>query len=415
MKNYQILNILLICCIQSILAFLQNQLPEDAIIVASDGSGDFDTVQSAVDYLPSKSDSERVIFIKNGIYKEQVTIKKNYITFIGEDRDNVIITFDLNNNKTGSSSECATVKALSNNFKAFDITFENTAPFPMDNSQAPAFYSRGQQHYIENCRFLSYQDTLLADYGTQYFKNCYIRGVTDFIWGRGRSVFENCHMHIVYVPKKKKAYITANGNSDENFLESGFLITQSKVTIEDNVKFYLGRLWRKNCYVIFDRTEFPGDKLVANGWLPFKNHEDYTETSKVGEYKCYGPNYSTEGRESYSIEFESVPSISEFLDDDLTFVSDTIYFKSLSKIDLEESTSTTSSLPTVNTTDENNKIISTVTESNSASETTNGNINEPSENCNILYSQCGGIGFTGSTCCKEGICKEINQWYSQCL
>jgi len=83
------------------------------------------------------------------------------------------------------------------------------APFPGKNTQAPALYSYGNQHFFQNCNFLSYQDTLLSYHGTHYFKNCYIRGVTDFIWGAGRAVFDGCSLHI---PQngKKMAYITAN-------------------------------------------------------------------------------------------------------------------------------------------------------------------------------------------------------------
>jgi len=324
MKSYIFLSIFLICYIQNIFSFTLNQLPKDAIIVAKDGSGEFDKIQDAVDSLDEKAESERVIFIKNGIYNEQVNITKDYVTFIGEDKEKVLITYDLNNNKTGSSSECATVKANCNNFKAFDITFENTAPFPGSNAQAPAFYSRGEKHYIENCKFYSYQDTLLSYEGTHYFKNCFIQGLTDFIWGYGRAVFENCNIHVVSKDEKKKGYLTANGNTDENFKEGGFLITQCDVT-SDGATFYLGRTWRQYCYVIFDRTTFPGDRIIADGWLPFKNRESYALTSKVGEYQCSGEGYNTNGRVSWQTVFDSVPTIEEFLGGDISFVNETIY------------------------------------------------------------------------------------------
>eukprot|EP00833_Pecoramyces_ruminatium_P006177 jgi/Orpsp1_1/1180209/evm.model.c7180000072520.1 len=374
MKSYLLITIF-ICLIHNIYGFSQSQLPKDVIIVAKDGSGNFDTIQEAVDALPKKADSERIIFIKNGTYREQVTIKKDYVTFIGEDKENVLITYDLNNNKTGSSSECATVRANCNHFKAFDISFENTAPFPGSNAQAPAFYSKGEKHYIENCKFYSYQDTLLSYAGSQYFKNCFIQGLTDFIWGSGRAVFENCHLNVVAKEKKKKGYLTANGNEDENFEKGGFLITQSKVTSEV-ATFYLGRTWRPYCYVIFDRVTFPGKKIIADGWLPFKNYEHYAETSKVGEYQCRGEDYSTEGRVSWQTVFDSVPSIEEFLGGDLSFVSETVYNKK-------------------NDSDTGNEV--------------------STENCqNDLYFQCGGINFKGSNCCKEGKCVYINEWYSYC-
>jgi pectinesterase len=90
MKLY-LFNFLLVCFIKSILTFPQNKLPSNAIIVAKDGSGKYNTVQAAVNSLPKSANSERVIYIKNGKYYEQVTIQKDFVTLIGEDKDKVII------------------------------------------------------------------------------------------------------------------------------------------------------------------------------------------------------------------------------------------------------------------------------------------------------------------------------------
>ncbi|OUM57564.1 carbohydrate esterase family 8 protein, partial [Piromyces sp. E2] len=204
-----IFKLLLVLLVQVVFAFDQKKLPRNALIVAKDGSGKYKTVQAAVNALSNNANSERVIYIKNGTYNEQVTIQKKYVTLIGQSKDKVIITNNLNHAKTGSSSECATVRVKADFFKAFDITFQNTAPFPGNNAQAPALYSYGNKHFFQNCNFLSYQDTLLSYHGTHYFKKCYIRGVTDFIWGFGRAVFENCDLHIVN-KGSKTAYITAN-------------------------------------------------------------------------------------------------------------------------------------------------------------------------------------------------------------
>jgi len=282
-------------------------------------------VQDAINSLSNSARSERVIYIKNGVYREYLLCQKNYVTLIGENRDRVIITYDLNNAKTGSSSKCATFRSYGNNFKAFEITFENTAPFPGNNAQAPAINCNGNNQYFENCRFLSYQDTLLSNKGNHYFKNCFIRGFTDFIWGAGRAVFDGCTIHVDSKgnPYRASGYLTANGNTDNRFKKGGFLITNSKVTT-DGSSFYLGRLWRQNCYVIFDRTEFPGNKVVSAGWTTFSNTPQYANTSKVGEYRCYGQGYNTYGRVSYSTQFNSVPTINEFIGD-TKFITETFY------------------------------------------------------------------------------------------
>jgi len=233
MKTFTLFSIFIICCIQHIIAYPQNKLPAGTIIVAQDGSGNFRTVQSAIDSLSNSASSERVIYIKNGTYKEQILCQKKYVTLVGENKDRVILTYDLNHAQTGSSSKCASFRAYGDNFKAFDITFENTAPFPGENAQAPAINCNANNHYFENCNFLSYQDTLLSNDGHHYFKNCYIRGFTDFIWGSGRAVFEQCTIHVQGKPgMTNSGYLTANGNKDVNLKKSGFLITNSKVTTD---------------------------------------------------------------------------------------------------------------------------------------------------------------------------------------
>jgi len=389
----------MVICLKCIFAFPQNKLPSDAVIVAKDGSGRFRTVQEAVDSIPKNSNRvERVIYIKNGTYREQVTIKKDFITLIGENKDKVIITYDLNHAKTGSSSECATVRAKCSDFKAFDITFENTAPFPGKDAQAPAFYSYGDRHYIENCNFLSYQDTLLSYHGYQYFKNCYIRGLTDFIWGFGRAVFENCNLHVVSKGGKNTGYLTANGNQDRNLKEGGFLITNSKVTT-DGSRFYLGRLWKEYCYVIFDKVEFPGDKIVREGWLTFSGYDQYKNTSKVGEFQCRGNGYNMNGRVPWQTRFNSAPSVASFLHGDLSFASNTVYKNS--SYGKKETTTIAKPTTTVNPVTANPA-------------PTNNNNNPGSNNCNPLYYQCGGKNFKGLTCCKQGSCKYINEYFSMC-
>ncbi|OUM59166.1 carbohydrate-binding module family 1 protein, partial [Piromyces sp. E2] len=354
-------------------------------------------VQEAIDSLPNSASSERVIYIKNGTYYEYLLCQKNFVTLVGENKDKVILTYDLNNAKTGSSSKCASFRAYGNNFKAFDITFENTAPFPGQNTQAPAINCNANNHYFENCKFLSYQDTLLSSKGNHYFKNCYIRGFTDFIWGSGRAVFENCVIHVQGKPEMTNyGYLTANGNNDSKLKAGGFLITNSKVTTDGHT-FYLGRLWKEYCYVIFDKTEFPGDKIIKEGWLTFTSNPEYDQTSVVGEYQCYGQNYSPYGRVSYATQYKSVPSIQEFLGD-ISYVKNSFYFSG-------NKTPTTTVAPIQTTTVQ--PVTTTVN-----TQPTNSSTND--KNCGSLFYQCGGKNYKGSNCCREGTCKIFNEWFSIC-
>jgi len=322
----------LIFLIQIVFAFEKDNLPEDALIVAADGSGMFKTVQEAVNSLPEDAHSEQVIYIKNGIYEEQVTIVKNYVTLIGENKNKVVITNDLNNAKIGSSSESATVRIKGHNFKAFDITFQNTSPYTPVDGQAPALYSYGNKHFFQNCNFFSLKNTLLSYQGSHYFKLCYIRGTTDFIWGFGRAVFDRCTLHVGNT-NDKPGYITANGNEDPDYNDSGFLITNSKVVVDKGITYYLGRLWKRNCHVIFHNTELPGAQLGIEGWKTFPGYEDYRNSAKVGEIGCYGDDYSTDGRAPFVTGFEDAPSIEDFLlENDLSFTKESVYFQENKKI-----------------------------------------------------------------------------------
>ncbi|ORX57205.1 pectin lyase-like protein [Piromyces finnis] len=313
--------------VQLVFAYDQNKLPDDTIVVATDGSGHYYSIQDAINDLPPIALEERIIYIKDGIYEEQVTIQKDYVTLIGQNRDKVVIVGDLNNYKTGSSTECATVRIIANNFKAFDITFQNTAPFPGPNSQAPALYVYGDKCFFNNCNFLSHRNTLLSYHGIHYFRNCFIRGVTDIIWGFGRAGFENCIIHVVG-KDGKTGYVTANGNEDSNFEESGFLFFNSKIVADEGITFYLGRLWKKYCYVIYNRTEILGLRLNSLGWKTFSGYEDYRNTARVGEYKCYGKSYSLANRVPYAKTFKDseVPAIVDFLGGDLSFAVESQYY-----------------------------------------------------------------------------------------
>jgi len=317
----------LIFIIQIVFAFDEKKLPNDALVVAADGSRMYKTIQEAVDNLPDTATSERVIFIKNGVYEEQVTIAKDYVTLIGESRNKVVITNHLNNANTGSSSECATVRIKGDNFKAFDITFQNTSPYTAVDGQAPALYAYGNRHFFQNCNFFSLKNTLLSYQGSHYFKMCYIRGTTDFIWGFGRAVFERCFIHVGNI-NGKPGYITANGNEDMEYKESGFFITNSKVVVDKGITYYLGRLWKRYTHVIFHSTELPGAQLNIEGWKTFSGYEDYRNTARVGEINCFGEDYSKVGRAPYVTEFEEVPSIESFLfETDLSYIMDSAYFQ----------------------------------------------------------------------------------------
>ncbi len=164
------------------------------ITVAADGSGQFKSVQEAVDRAPSHSRQRFVIHIKPGIYKERVTVPadKTFLTLRGDDAKTTVITFDVHpgpgpNGRALITFDTPTVFIQANDFTAENITFENSAG---RQGQALALTIMSDRGIFRYCRFLGFQDTLLAQAGRQYFDHCYIQGATDFIFGGSAAYFD---------------------------------------------------------------------------------------------------------------------------------------------------------------------------------------------------------------------------------
>jgi pectin methylesterase-like acyl-CoA thioesterase len=162
-----------------------------SITVAANGSGKFSTIQAAVNSIAANNTALIQISLKAGTYNEQVTINKNNVCLLGETAESTLIS-----NAAGTNiSTGGTIMVTGNDFSAANVTFKNSAP---DGSrQAVALMSKGLRHQLTNCRFVSYQDTSYVNTGAQYFKNCYIQGNTDYIFGDATAVFEGCTMNNV--------------------------------------------------------------------------------------------------------------------------------------------------------------------------------------------------------------------------
>src|SRR4029453_7277768 len=128
-----------------------------------------------------------------GIYKEQVRVPANkpYVSFVGDDAGKTILTFNLSNKDAGSTSAAYAVYIGGHDFQAENITFENSFG---TGSQAVAVLAEADRVVFKKCRFLAWQDTLYAKNGRQYYKDCYIEGHVDYIFGQAAAVFDNCHI-----------------------------------------------------------------------------------------------------------------------------------------------------------------------------------------------------------------------------
>jgi pectin methylesterase-like acyl-CoA thioesterase len=167
------------------------------LVVAADGSGDFATVQGAVDFVPNANSNHVLINIRDGIYTEVIRLNsKSNVTFRGQDRHQTIITYANNNNINNGTSTRPMFGVLAANDVAIEnITLTNSTP--KGGSQAESLFINGDKRFILfNTDLDSFQDTLLvnANGDQAYLQNNLIQGDTDFTWGEGTAFFTNCEM-----------------------------------------------------------------------------------------------------------------------------------------------------------------------------------------------------------------------------
>ena len=270
------------------------------IIVAKDGSGNYKTVQQALDAITLNNKKPITIFIKNGIYKEKLHLDstKNFITLIGEDKFNTILTYDDHTGKVSPKGDTintrtsASFVVKANNFAAENITFQNDAGFSA--GQAVGLESDGDKASFYNCRIVGNQDILFTnnDNSRQYYKDCYIEGTTDFIFGSSTVWFERCHIH-----SKKNSHVTAASTPQQH--QFGYVFSDCILTGDTTLhSVSLGRPWRQYANVAYIHC-YIGPHIKPEGWSNWNNTDNY-KTTRYSEYKNYGPGANISSRVSWS-------------------------------------------------------------------------------------------------------------------
>jgi pectinesterase len=270
------------------------------VTVAQDGSGNYTTVQAALDAVPKNNKNPFTIYIKNGIYKEKLYLDsgKQFVTLIGEDKFNTVLTYDDHTGKVSPKGDVINTrtswsfKTDAANFTAQQITFQNDAGFTA--GQAVAVESNGDKSIFTDCRFLGFQDVLFtaSDKSRQYYKNCYIEGTTDFIFGGATVWFEQCHIH-----SKKNSHVTAASTAAEK--RYGYVFNDCVLTGDTTLhSVSLGRPWRPYAAVVYLHC-YIGSHIKAEGWSNWNNTEN-DKTARYAEYKNYGPSADITKRISWS-------------------------------------------------------------------------------------------------------------------
>lgn len=255
-------------------------------VVAPDGSGDYRTVQEAINAAPQTTSLDRpwTIFVRAGTYREIVYIQreKRFVALVGEDPRTTTITYGLHANIVGTDGKpigtfrTPTVYIDADDFTAENLTFENSAG-PV--GQALALRVDGDRAVFRNMRFNGWQDTILVNRGRHYFEDSFIAGHVDFIFGGATAVFERCHIH-----SWRNGYITAASTPREQ--SNGLVFRNSRLTGAPGVQTYLGRPWRDHAHVAFIDTEMTA-VVRPEGWHNWNRPERektmrYFETGSRG-------------------------------------------------------------------------------------------------------------------------------------
>lgn len=280
-------------------------------VVAKDGSGDFMTVQDAVNAVPDYNKDELTMLIQPGVYKEKLIIpeSKEHIHMIARIDGESVITFDDWAQKPNSfgknmgTSGSASVYVYAPDFEAEGITFENSASNESWKNtgkvmgQAVAILVKGDRAVFRRCRFLGHQDTLYAfgqkykSQSRQYYEDCYVEGTVDYIFGWATAVFNRCEIHNIGT-----GYTTAASTPEGQ--EFGYVFHNCRIYGDKEGSHYLGRPWRPFAHVVYINCDID-NSIKPEGWDNWGKAEN-ENTAFYGEYKSKGTGASAKKRVAWS-------------------------------------------------------------------------------------------------------------------
>jgi pectinesterase len=284
------------------------------VTVAKDGSGDFTTIQEAVDALRSfRPEGRATVRVRNGVYEEKVVVPshKTEISIIGESRDSTILIWhdhaNMPDGKGGTIGTFGTytLKVEGPGFICEDMTIVNDA-MTFNNprwhishkdiynvGQAVAVHIDADRVIFRNCALKGFQDTLFTGNpeGREFFDNCWIEGTVDFIFGPATVWFRQCHLHAL-----SDGYYTAASTPEGRY---GYIFDACTFTASEGIgKLWLGRPWRPYAQVILKDCliDAPVDPQGWNDWGDPANRR----TARFWEYSCSGKGSDRSGRVTWS-------------------------------------------------------------------------------------------------------------------
>lgn len=229
------------------------------LVVAADGSGDFTSLQAAIDAARPGGADRTVIFVRRGTYRELIVVpaEKKNLTIRGEDRKQTIVA--ATNNALANPQRRELFSMLADDFRLENLTLHNTTP--KGGSQAEAIRVRADRCVLERCDFKSFQDTLRLD-GRVYVRECYVEGDVDFVWGAGTVYFDRCDLVAVH-----DGYLVQSRNGADQL---GYVFVDCTIdTVPGLKRFVLARIDPArfpHSQVVFVNCRL-GDGVSPKGWI----------------------------------------------------------------------------------------------------------------------------------------------------
>jgi len=291
------------------------------IHIAPDKTGDFTSVAEALSSIPDSCTDEIKLYIHKGVYKEQLTITHPHITFLGDSPDDTVLTYGLYANmKMADGKKRGTFRTYSCLIDTHDITFCNLAiantagPGPAVG-QAVALYADGDRLMFDNCRFLGNQDTLFTGplppkeieaggfvgpkqfspriNGRHYYRNCYVEGDIDFVFGSATAYFEACEFFSKNIHRPVNSYVTAA--STPKGQPYGYVMKDCRFTGNcPPHSAYLGRPWREYAKTVLLDC-FMENHICPEGWHDW-GKPAAQKTCFFAEYNSFGPGADLNSR-----------------------------------------------------------------------------------------------------------------------
>ena len=277
-------------------------------VVAADGSGDFQTVQRAVDHAldhPPRDVGRVILEIRPGVYRERIKVPRDKarLTLVGQDAASTTISGSMSAIAAGGTFFSPIVEVNADGFEARNITFEKTFGV---GPQAVGISIHSDRAAFRNCRFSGWQDTLYAAWGRQYYRDCTIEGHVDFIFGDAAAVFDHCEIHSL-----GSGSIAAHSRTTADE-PTGFVFRNSRLPGEHGLKdsgkgVFLGRPWRECARTVYLDC-WMGEHIRPEGW---DNWGDAAreKTAWYAESRSSGPGGNPAARASWARRLDTAAAV----------------------------------------------------------------------------------------------------------